>query len=181
MGVWVSLICVHCAVSGAQVSLNCPAKDTSPNTIPPNVATSLIVEVGITFDQPGDWSSFMGSQSSRRTNASAAVTDSWTDARTVAAVVTVSVAVTDSLTAQMAVCLDEVVSAADAASLTEAGNAVFDDGVSVAVLVSDTAQRNMNMDEGLSVAVAVSATKGVNTAPASVVSEAEAVSKVDTA
>lgn len=168
-------------MSGAQDSLNCPAKDTSPNTIPPNVATSLIVEVGITFDQPGDWSSFMGSQSSRRTNASAAVMDSWTDARTVAAVVTVSVAVTDSLTEQMAVCLDEVVSAADAASLTEAGNEVFDDGVSVAVLVSDTAQGNMNMDEGTSVAVAVSATRGVNTAPACVASEAEAVSDMDTA
>lgn len=181
MGVWVSLICVHCAVSGAQVSLNCPAKDTSPNTIPPNVATSLIVEVGITFDQPGDWSSFMGSQSSRRTNASAAVTDSWTDARTVAAVVTVSVAVADSLTEQEAVCLDEVVSAADAASLTEAGNEVFDDGVSVAVLVSDTAQGYTKMAEGTSVAVAVSATKGVNTAPACVASEAEAVSDMDTA
>jgi len=120
-------------VSGAQVSLNCPAKDTSPNTIPPNVATSLIVEVGITFDQPGDWSSFMGSQSSRRTKASAAVTDSWTDARTVAAVVTVSVAVTDSLTEQMAAWLVEVVSAADAVSLIAVGNVVFDDGVSVAV------------------------------------------------
>ena len=135
-----SLICVHCTVSGAQDSLNCPAKDTSPNTIPPNVATSLIVEVGITFDQPGDWSSFMGSQSSRRTNASAAVTDSWTDASTVAAVVTVSVAVTDSLTEQEVAWFVKVVSAADAVSLTEAGNVVFDDGVSVAVLVSSTAQ-----------------------------------------
>lgn len=181
MGVWVSLICVHCTVSGAQDSLNCPAKDTSPNTIPPNVATSLIVEVGITFDQPGDWSSFMGSQSSRRTKASAAVTDSWTDAKTVAAVVTVSVAVTDSLIEQMAVCLDKVVSAADAASLTEAGNVVFDDGVSVAVLVSDTAQGYTKMAEGTSVPVAVSATRGVNTAPACVASEAVAVSEVDTA
>lgn len=140
MGVWVSLICVHCTVSGAQDSLNCPAKDTSPNTIPPNVATSLIVEVGITFDQPGDWSSFIGSQSSRRTKVSAAVTDSWTDARTVAAVVTVSVAVTDSLTEQMAAWLVEVVSAADAVSLIAVGNVVFDDGVSVAVEVSSTAQ-----------------------------------------
>ena len=127
-------------MSGAQVSLNCPAKDTSPNTIPPNVATSLIVEVGITFDQPGDWSSFIGSQSSRRTNASAAVTDSWTDARTVAAVVAVSVAVTDSLTEQGAVWLVEVVSAADAVSFIAVGNVVLDDGVSVAVEVSDTAQ-----------------------------------------
>lgn len=168
-------------MSGAQVSLNCPAKDTSPNTIPPNVATSLIVEVGITFDQPGDWSSFMGSHSSRRTNASAAVTDSWTDAKTVAAVVAVSVAVTDSLTEQMAAWLVEVVSAADAVSFIAVGNVVFDDGVSVAVLVSDTAQGNMNMDEGTSVAVAVSATKGVNTAPACVASEAEAVSEMDTA
>jgi len=140
VGVWLSLICVHPAVSGAQVSLNCPAKDTSPNTIPPNVATSLIVEVGITFDQPGDWSSFIGSQSSRRTNASAAVTDSWTDARTVAAVVAVSVAVTDSLTEQGAVWLVEVVSAADAVSFIAVGNVVLDDGVSVAVEVSDTAQ-----------------------------------------
>jgi len=102
------------------------------------VATSLIVEVGITFDQPGDWSSSMGSQSSRRTKASAAVTDSWTDARTVAAVVTVSVAVTDSLTEQMAAWLVEVVSAADAVSSIAVGNVVFDDGVSVAVLVSST-------------------------------------------
>ena len=181
MGVWVSLICVHCTVSGAQDSLNCPAKDTSPNTIPPNVATSLIVEVGITFDQPGDWSSFMGSQSSRRTNASAAVTDSWTDARTVAAVVTVSVAVTDSLTEQGAVRLVEVVSAVDAVSFIAVGNVVFDDGVSVAVEVSSTAQRNMNMDEVVSVAVAVSLICGVNTAPACVASEAVAVSEVDTA
>ena len=181
MGVWVSLICVHCTVSGAQDSLNCPAKDTSPNTIPPNVATSLIVEVGITFDQPGDWSSSIGSQSSRRTNASAAVTDSWTDARTVAAVVTVSVAVTDSLTEQGAVRLVEVVSAADAVSFIAVGNVVFDDGVSVAVDVSLTAQRNMNMDEVASVAVAVSLICGVNTAPAVIASEAEAVSDMDTA
>jgi len=104
------------------------------------VATSLIVEVGITFDQPGDWSSFMGSQSSRRTKASAAVTDSWTDARTVAAVVTVSVAVTDSLTEQGAAWLVEVVSATDAVSFIAVGNVVFDDGVSVAVLLSSTAQ-----------------------------------------
>lgn len=140
MGVWVSLICVHCTVSGAQDSLNCPAKDTSPNTIPPNVATSLIVEVGITFDQPGDWSSFMGSQSSRRTKASAAVTDSWIDAKTVAVLAIVSVAVTDSLTEQEVAWFVKVVSAADAASLTEAGSSAFDDGVSVAVLVSSTTQ-----------------------------------------
>ena len=140
MGVCVSLICVHPAVSGAQVSLNCPAKDTSPNTIPPNVATSLIVEVGITLDQPGDWSSSIGSHSSRRTNASAAVMDSWTDAKTSAVLVRLSVAVTDSLTEQMAAWLVEVVSAADAVSLIAAGNVVFDDGVSVAVEVSDTAQ-----------------------------------------
>ncbi len=92
-----------------------------------------------------------------------------------------TVAVTDSLTEQMAVCLDEVVSAADAVSFIAVGNVVFDDGVSVAVLVSDTAQGNMNMDEGTSVAVAVSATRGVNTAPACVASEAEAVSDMDTA
>ena len=140
MGVWVSLICVHCTVSGAQDSLNCPAKDTSPNTMPPNVATSLIVEVGITFDQPGDWSSCMGSQSSRRTNASAAVTDSWIDAKTVAVLAIVSVAVTDSLTEQEVDWFVKVVSAADAVSSIAVGNVVFDDGVSVAVLVSSTTQ-----------------------------------------
>lgn len=155
--------------------------DTSPNTIPPNVATSLIVTVAGMLVQPGVWSSSIGSQSNRRTNASAAVTDSWTDARTVAAVVTVSVAVTDSLTEQMAVCLDEVVSATDAVSFIAVGNVVFDDGVSVAVEVSSTAQRNMNMDEGVSVAVAVSLICGVNTAPAVIASEAEAVSEMDTA
>ena len=98
-----------------------------------------------------------------------------------AAVVTVSVAVTDPLTEQMAVCLDAVVSATEAASLTAVGNEVFDDGVSVAVLVSAILLRNINTDEVASVAVEVSATKGVNTAPAAVVSEAEAVSEVDTA
>ena len=82
----------------------------------------------------------MGSQSNRRTNASAAAMDSWTDANTKAVLVRLSVAVTDSLTAQTAASLAEVVSAADAASLTEVGNVVFDDGVSVAVLLSDTAQ-----------------------------------------
>ncbi len=98
-----------------------------------------------------------------------------------AAVVTVSVAVTDSLTEQMAAWLVEVVSAADAVSSIAVGNVVFDDGVSVAVLVSDTAQGYTKMAEGTSVAVAVSATKGVNTAPACVASEAEAVSDMDTA
>jgi hypothetical protein len=75
----------------------------------------------------------------------------------------------------------EVVSAADAASLTEAGNVVLEEKLSVAVLVSAILLRNINTDEVASVAVEASATKGVNTAPASVVSEAVAVSEVDTA
>ena len=67
------------------------------------MATSLIVVSGTTLDQPGDWSSSIGSQSSRRTKASAAVMDSWTDANTKAVLVRLSVAVTDSLIEQMAV------------------------------------------------------------------------------
>ena len=90
-------------------------------------------------------------------------------------------AVTDSLTEQRAAWAVEVVSATDAASLTEAGSEALEDRLSVAVLVSAISLRNINTDEVASVAVAVSATKGVNTAPASVVSEAEAVSEVDTA
>ena len=100
---------------------------------------------------------------------------------TLAAAAKESVAVTDSLMEQTAVWVVEVVSAADAASSIAVGNVVFDDGVSVAVLLSSTAHGYTKMADGTSVPVAVSATKGVNTAPASVVSEAEAVSEVDTA
>ena len=100
---------------------------------------------------------------------------------TLAAVTTVSVAVMDSLMEQTAAWVVEVLSAADAASSTEVGNKVLEDGVSVAVLLSSTAHGYTKMADGTSVPVAVSATKGVNTAPASVVSEAEAVSEVDTA
>lgn len=113
-----------------------------PNVKLPNAATSSIVgNVGMLV-QSGDWSSSIGSQSSRPINASAAEIDSWMDAKTKAVLVRLSVAVTDSLTEQIAVSSDAVVSAAVAASLTEAGNVAIDDGVSVAVEVSDMAELN---------------------------------------
>ena len=90
-------------MSGTQVFMYCPAKDTSPNTKPPNVATSSMAKVGMTLDQPGDWSSSIGSQSSRPINASAAEMDSCMEAKTAALFVGLSVAVTDSLTEQRAV------------------------------------------------------------------------------
>ena len=66
------------------------------------MATSSIDVSGTTLDQPGDWSSSIGSQSSRPINASAAVMDSWMDANTKAVLVRLSVAVTDSLMEQAA-------------------------------------------------------------------------------
>ena len=80
--------------------MNCPAIDTSPKNIPPNVATSLIV-VGIVMSvQPGIWSSSINSHSNLRRIVSVAVTFSCIRAMMLAAVATESVAVMDSGTEQ---------------------------------------------------------------------------------
>ena len=87
-------------MSGIHVLLNCPAIDTSPKNIPPNVATSLIVVGMMRSVQPGAWSSSIGSHSNLRRIVSVAVMFSCIWAITVAAVTTVSVAVMDSGTEQ---------------------------------------------------------------------------------